>query len=167
MLVLDWSKTSKLTISESKTEGVYLSIKRKGNNANPVIENVNESESESENSDSDIDQENPETEETVEETAEVEEIEIVEVGNLENVKNVSSKGSGTPRKRMSSKISKPKPEKRNPVIMLGGKSIKIKKQVKYLGIIIEKGFKFHEHCKYLRSKVTPLFQRLRKLAKNT
>ena len=77
-------------------------------------------------------------------------------------------GGGRPdRKRFHTRSSMPQIDKRTPVIKIGNKSIKVKKTVKYLGVVIDKGFQFHSHCKYLRDKVTPLFYKLRKLAQRT
>ena len=109
--VLDWSRISKLQISKTKTEGIYL-----------------------------------------------------KVGNL------CRKPLGRraiPSSFRTSTNTKPKVSSRYPVVKLGDESISFKEKVKYLGVVIDQGFHFSSHCKYLKNKIAPLFQKLKRVAQKT
>lgn len=54
---------------------------------------------------------------------------------------------------------------RNPTIKLNKKTIKFENSVRYLGVHFDKNFGISSHCRYLRSKVVPLFNDMRKLAR--
>ena len=109
--VLDWSRISKLQISRTKTEGIYL-----------------------------------------------------KVGSLDRKPLGRRKIESNFR---SSTKTKPNVKSRYPVVKLGDKSIGFKEKVKYLGVVIDKGFHFSSHCNHLRNKVAPLFQKLKRVAQKT
>ena len=111
--VLEWSKISKLEISKTKTEGIFL-----------------------------------------------------KVGDL-NRKPIGKRNFDDNSKVRQSRNTKPKVNSRHPVIKMGEASISIKGTVKYLGVMIDQGFGFHSHCEYLRDKVAPLFQKLRRVSHQT
>ena len=106
--VLDWRRVSKLQISVTKTEGIYLkvgSLNRKPLGRRKIESNFR-----------------------------------------------------------TSTNTKPKVKSRYPVVKLGERSISFKDKVKYLGVVIDKGFHFQSHCNHLKNKVAPLFQRLKRVA---
>ena len=53
------------------------------------------------------------------------------------------------------------------MVKLGEESIGFKEKVKYLGVMIDKGFRFHSHCNHLKNKVAPFLQKLRRIANKT
>lgn len=56
-------------------------------------------------------------------------------------------------------------KKRPPSIKLGTKNIPFKQTVRYLGIHYDTGMKVHSHCRYLATKVIPLFHKLARQAR--
>lgn len=58
--------------------------------------------------------------------------------------------------------------KRYPIIKTENQqTIKFKETVRYLGLHFDRGMKVHSHCAYLKNKITPLYEGLRKIARTT
>lgn len=61
----------------------------------------------------------------------------------------------------------PKLLQRNPIFKLNDSSIKVKKNMKYLGIMIDNTLKWTSHIKYLKSKILNITNNVRKFAPTT